>query len=94
MNESWKNDPRLKGMDPEKLALLQSFAKELQEAPDSQKMTVFLSVSQKASRQKIAFSPGERELIISILTEGMSPEEKKRVQLIRDLASKLPKNGR
>lgn len=92
MNESWKTDPRLKNMDPEKLSLLLSFAKELEAAPENQKMAVFLSINQRASEKHINFSSRERELLLSILTEGMSPEEKSRVRLIQNLASKMQKN--
>lgn len=94
MNESWRNNPRLKSMDPEKLSLLLAFAKELEEAPESQKMAVLLSVNQRASEKHIRFSSEEKELLISILTEGMSPEEKSRVQLIRRLAERMPSGSK
>lgn len=94
MNETWKSDPRLKGMDPRKLSLLQDMAKELGEAPENQKMAAFLSVNQRAAENHISFTPAERDLILSILTEDMAPEEKKRVQLIKNLAAKLSSSGR
>lgn len=94
MNESWKNDPRLKGMDQEKLSLLLDLAGELEKAPESLKLTALLSVSKRAADRNIRFSPEERELLISILTEGMSPEEKSRVRLLLRLAGRMPSGGR
>lgn len=94
MNETWKNDPRLKGMDPRKLSLLQDMARELGEAPENRKMAAFLSVNQRAMEKHISFTPAERDLILSILTEDMAPEEKKRVQLIKNLAAKLSGSGK
>lgn len=94
MNESWKTDPRLKNMDPKKMSLLLSFAKELETAPKNQKMAVFLSINQRAAADHITFSDQERDLLISILTEDMPPEEKNKVRLIRNLAMNIQKNGR
>jgi len=94
MNETWRTDPRLKNMDENKLSLLLSFARELENAPENQKMNVFLSINQRASESHISFSPADRDLLISILTEGMSPEEKNRVRLIQSLAAKMQKTRR
>lgn len=93
MNESWKSDPRLKNMDGKKLSLLLSFAKELEEAPEDGKVNAFLSINRRAAEAHVNFSPAERELLLTILTEGLSPKEKARVQLIRSLTEKM-QNGK
>ena len=90
----WKNDERLKNVDSERIALLTTFAKELAEAPSNQKMAQFLAISQKAAAQTIVFSPEERELMLSVLTENMSPEEKQKVKLIQNLVSKMPRGNK
>ena len=81
-------DHRLSHMDPDRLSQLISFAKELSDAPQNQKMNTFLSISQRASGQNMSFSADERELLIQVLTEHLSPEEKKRVEVIQTLASR------
>ena len=90
--EGWKDDPRLKSVNPDRLAMLTSFAKELAEAPADRKISIFLSISQKANATGTTYTPEERELLVSVLTENMSKEEKAKVQLIRNLASKMQKN--
>ena len=87
--QRFKNDDRLSQLDPERLSALMACAKELSDAPKEQKMTTFLAINKRASEGKISFTPEERDLLISVLTENMSEEEKKRVELIRNLASKL-----
>lgn len=89
MNESWKSDPRLHGMDSRKLALLTRFAADLEQAPQNQKMNTFLSLNKQAMEQGLSFSQDETSLLISILTEGLSPEEKKKVQMIQNLAGQM-----
>lgn len=94
MNHSWMNDPRLKDMSPEKLRLLTAYAKELQSAPDDQKMNVFLSINKSASEKNINFSSQERELLIAALTDGMTQEEKNKVRIIQNLMSKFSRSGK
>lgn len=86
-----KKDSRLNQMDPDRLSLLLDFASELENAPDNQKLSCFLSISQKAAKQNVYFSPAEQEILLSVLTENMSPEEKKKAEMIKNLASRLPR---
>ena len=82
-------DDRLKQIAPERIDELMKFANELAAAPQDQKMAVFLSIQQRASNNHVAFSNEERQVLIHVLTEHMSPEEKKKVELIQTLAAKL-----
>ena len=90
MSRAFENDPRLKHMDPGKLSALQSLAKEA--APGDQKMAAFLSASQKAAKEHVSFSAEEQELLIQILMEGMSGEERKKAEAVRKLAGRMQKN--
>lgn len=72
-----------------RINLLMQMAKELSDAPKDQKMAVFLSIQKRANQQNLSFTPNERTLLIQALTSDMNEEEKKRVELIQTLASKL-----
>ena len=91
---SFHQDERLKQMDPERLSTLFAYAKELSDAPSDKKMQAFLRIRQNASSNTLNFSGDEQELLLSVLTEHMTPEEKKRVNLLRHLASRLPSEKR
>ena len=93
MNQTWNSDPRLRRMDPRKLQLLDQFSAQLSNAPSSQKLPLFLELNRKLSASGLAFSPEERSLLFTILTENMSPGERKQAELIRDLAARLSKNA-
>lgn len=84
-----KNDPRLKNLAPERVDILLTFAGELANASQDEKMSTFMAVHKKAAEKQIHFSAEERDLLLSVLTEKMSPEEKKKVALIQSLASRL-----
>ena len=94
MNQTWNSDPRLRRMDPRKLQLLDQFSAQLSNAPSSQKLPLFLELNRKLSAAGLAFSPEERSLLFTILTENISPGERKQAELIRDLAARLSKNER
>lgn len=87
--KNWKNDPRLKAMDPERLSILLEMAEALAAAPANRKMNEFLKLNQNVSQKGIHFTPTEQEVLISVLTENMSPEEKAKVEMIRKLAARM-----
>lgn len=88
-NPAILSDERLADLDAERLSTLMSYAKELADAPQNQKMSVFLAIQKKSSQNQISFTESERNFLLQTLTEHMSEEEKKRVELIRTLAAKL-----
>lgn len=89
MNESLKNDPRLKNLNPDRIEKLLAFSRALEDAPGDQKMQTFLTMSQQASKDGLKFTPQETDLLLSVLMESMSPNEKKRAQMIMNLARKM-----
>ena len=68
MNQSWKNDPRLKDLDPRKLDLLSSFASRISQMPKGQLLTAFADLNLEAQKAGLAFTDQETQLIVSILT--------------------------
>ncbi|MCI9559001.1 MAG: hypothetical protein HFG52_07085 [Lachnospiraceae bacterium] len=90
MNQNnWKQDPRLKQMDPEKLNYLTSFADQITQLPKEQILPAFMSMQADAAQKGIRFSDPETEVLVSVLTSGMSPAEKKKLETLRFIAKKL-----
>ena len=81
-------------MNLEQMESLASLANELSNAPQDQKMSTFLRIMQTASAQNIRFTEPEQDLLFSVLTEHMPPEEKKKAELIRKLSSQMRKSPR
>lgn len=88
-HSSISHDKRISHMDPAHLSKLSEYAKRLSEAPRDQKLDVFLSIQKEASQNKVTFSAEDRTILLQVLTEQMTEEEKKRAELIQKLASKL-----
>ncbi|MGN0158161.1 MAG: hypothetical protein ACI39W_03320 [Brotaphodocola sp.] len=88
-NHDWKQDPRLKNMDPSKLDYIVKLADQLQNTPKNQLIPAFLSLQAEIKQQKLDFSDAETELIISIITADMPPAERQRLETLKFLAKKL-----
>lgn len=89
MNFDWKNDPRVKNMNLEKLAYLTELAETVQKTPKNQLMSVFMALNMDASKKDMKFSDQETELLVSILTADMNEGEKKKLDMLRILSKKL-----
>ena len=89
MEQNWRNDPRLKAMNQEKLKILEQFSDRIQQTDQSHLMEAFVSMNREASQRGIVFNDKETALLVSILTSGMNPKEKKKLDLLRMLSKKL-----
>ena len=85
----WQSDPRLAGMDPEKLNFITAFARQISTLPHEHILPAFMAMQLDASLKHIDFSDQETEALVSILSENMSSEEKKKLETLRLLAKKL-----
>nr|WP_314459186.1 hypothetical protein [uncultured Clostridium sp.] len=95
MNTNWKQDPRLKNMNPQKLSMLTEFAKRAEAAPKDQLFQTLMSLSAEANQKGIKFSDEETDLLISIISANMNPSERQRVETIRMLSKNMMKrNGK
>ncbi|MGC6175592.1 hypothetical protein [Lacrimispora sp. 38-1] len=95
MNTNWKQDPRLKNMNPQKLSMLTEFAKRAESAPKDQLFPTLMSLSAEASQKGIQFSDEETDLLISIISANMNPGERQRIETIRMLSKNMMKrNGK
>lgn len=92
MNSNWKQDPRLKHMNPEKLSLLTEFARRVESAPKDQLLPTLINLNMEANQRGLSFTDQETDLLISIITAGMSPAEKKRADALM-LLSKMSRRS-
>lgn len=53
-------------------------------------MNLFLDLHRKMRQSNLVFSSEERDLLFSILTENLSPDGRKKAEMIRRLAGTVP----
>lgn len=87
------NNPQLKDISPEKLALLMELAQNnSSHSPNPKDMAASLkSASDKVKQEGIDFSSGERDMIIEVLKQSMEPQEQKKVDLLMQMMKNMKK---
>ncbi|MCI8887233.1 MAG: hypothetical protein HFG70_04025 [Hungatella sp.] len=89
MNDTWKQDPRLRSMNPEKIQFLADFAQELNQTPKDQTLAKFIALSSQAQSRGITFSDQETKLLTDILLHHLTPADKSRFDMLYTLSQKL-----
>ncbi|HCD44871.1 MAG TPA: hypothetical protein DEQ64_14300 [Lachnoclostridium sp.] len=93
MNFNWKQDPRLRNMNPQKLSLLTEFVKRVESTPKDQLVPTLLNLNAEASQKGIQFNDEETDLLISIMSANMGPNERKRIDTMRMLSKNFMKRN-
>lgn len=87
MNTNWRQDPRLKGMDENKLKYLADLAEKAEHTPKDKLMPLLMNMA--VGKNGFNFNDQETDLIVNILTANMNPAQKKQVETLRKLSYQL-----
>ena len=90
----WMNDPRIKNISPEKLALLLKLAQQLDGKTQKQAMPILMGAMASASRRRLTFTREEFDLIFRIMKEGKSEAEQKQMDETLSKAQQLMRGGK
>ena len=88
---NWKKDPALQGLPPEKLDFLTQILTKAEACNKDTLAPFLMQAMAQAKEKKMTVSDGEFALILKVLTENMSPEEKKRSNMIIQMTKMLSK---
>lgn len=89
MNETWKQDPRVKSMPPEKIQFLSELTAQVGSIPKNQLLPKFLNLTMEAKQKGISFSDQETDILVGILSTHMNPADKGRLDTLKMLSKKL-----
>ena len=81
-NTSWTKDPSLAGLDPVKLAMLNSFAQQGSGKSPQELLPLLMAAASQSRAKGTRFSREEMDAIIQVLKAGKSPEETARMDKI------------
>ena len=91
MNE-WMNHPAMKNLDPVKMELIKTAARQTQGKSGKNLAPVMMTLITNANKKGIRFTNEEVSLILDILKEGKSAEEKMQIDhMINIISSYLKK---
>lgn len=84
-DSSWTNNPKLKNIDPRKLAILMEVAKEAEGKPMDKLIPLLMSTNKRLQEQNINFSKDESDLLIDLLSRNLSPKEKMQFEMLKKM---------
>ena len=79
---SWMDHPSLAGLDPAKLAMLNSFAQQSSGKSPNELLPLLMAAASQSRARGTRFSKEEINAIIEVLKAGKSPEEIARMDKI------------
>lgn len=88
MND-WMNNPAMKNIDPIKLELIKTPASKTSGKSGKELAPIMMALISGANKQGIRFTPEEMTLILDILKDGKSKEEREQIDRTINMASSL-----
>ena len=88
MND-WMNNPAMKNIDPIKLELIKPAASKTSGKSGKELAPIMMALISGANKQGIRFTPEEMTLILDILKDGKSKEEREQIDRTINMASSL-----
>lgn len=92
--EEWMNHPAMKNLDPVKLELIRTAARQTEGKSGKALAPVMLSLIVSANKRGIRFTTEETDLILAIMKEGKTDSEKKQIDHIVDSVRKTKEGSR
>ena len=83
---TWKNHPALTGMDPKKIFLLTKISEKIEGKSEQDILPVLMAAMSSARKQNISFTADEFEILFTILKEGKSEQEVRKINQTIDFA--------
>ncbi len=92
--EEWMNHPAMKNLDPVKLELIRTAARQTEGKSGKALAPVMLSLIVSANKRGIRFTTEETDLILAIMKEGKTDSEKKQIDHMVDSVRKTKEGSR
>lgn len=80
-----QNDPRLKNMHPLKKQILYRLSHTSTTSTPEEMLPQLMEITSELKKRDLSFSKAESELVIDILAEGMSPQDRQRINMIKGM---------
>lgn len=81
----FEHDPRLGNIHPLKLQIIKQLANSSTNKSIEQMIPDMMRLNTELSKRKLPFTKNERDLLMDILAEQASPEDKRKIAMIRSI---------
>ncbi len=94
MNSEWMNNPKLKNIDSKKLKMLMQLTEAAEKKEADKLLPFFVEVTRKANSMGITFNDDETDVILNVLKARMSPDDVKKIEMIKNLSAMITEKSR
>lgn len=91
MND-WMNHPEMKNLDPIKMELIKAAAAQTKGKSGNSMATVMMALITSARKNGVSFTPDEMTLILDVLKDGKSEEEKSQIDNMVNMVTSMMKS--
>ncbi len=85
-NSNWQDDPKLKNIGNDKLQYLMNMMSEMNGKDPNSLLPFLMGLSAASEKGGMEFTDNETDLILQVLSQRMTPEERSRIDMIRNLS--------
>ncbi|MGN0393787.1 MAG: hypothetical protein ACI4EF_00320 [Coprococcus sp.] len=82
---NFDNDPRLANVHPLKLQIIKQLAQGSTNKSMEQLLPDMMRINSELNKRNLSFTKNETNIIMDILTEQASPEDRRKISLIRNM---------
>jgi hypothetical protein len=90
-DNSWTSNPKLKNVDPRKMAILLELIKQAEGKPMEQLLPLLMNANKKLQQHNMTFTKDESDVVMDVLTKNMSPKEKSQFEMIKQIMASTRK---
>ena len=80
-----QNDPRQKNRHPLKREILLRLSNSQSTMTPEQMLPQLMEINKELQKRDLSFSRSESEIVLDVLSEGMSPQEKQKINMIKSM---------
>ena len=80
-----QNDPILKSMHPLKREILLRLSNSQSTMTPEQMLPQLMEINKELQKRDLSFSRSESEIVLDVLSEGMSQQEKQKINMIKSM---------
>ena len=91
MDSDWMNNPNLAGIDPAKLAMLQSLASQGSQKSQKELLPFLMAAASSSQKNGTQFSRDEMDVIGEVLKSGKSREEAAKIDQMMQIMKMMKK---
>ncbi|WP_434309058.1 hypothetical protein [Hominifimenecus sp. rT4P-3] len=85
-NNNWQNDPSLQNISADKMQYLMKMMSEVNGKDKNSLLPFLMGLSSSSEQNGMDFSDNETDLILQVLSQKMTPEERSKIDMIRNLS--------